>query len=353
MAFAGEFPKIRFVTYRGRHHAAHSGYARVAEYGLHEFPESENIHAHPISSTIIRNRIMWKIANGIVSYDRESLATEIKALSRMVMDRDCIFHLLYGEHTYQYLGKFNNVRGNRIVVSFHHPPSTLSNSVKIDWHIKQVSAIICVGRSQMNYFSEFIGPERVYFSPLGVDTKFYTPPDGNFQRDHSLCLFVGRHLRDFPTLRGVVELVSLERPDIKFVAVISPDSYDRLGVHPNLSLMSNINENTLADLYRSATVLVLPLIDATANNSLLEGLSCGVPTVVTEVGSIRDYVDDKCAILVPPNDSRKMADQVLDLLDNPAQRKILSHNARKQAIKFEWKRVVQQLGPIYKSIMLT
>ena len=350
MTSDGKDPLIRYVVYHGRHHAEHSGYDRVADYGLTQFPGSKTIRAKPFPRSILRDRIMWRIADGVISYDRESIATEVKTFASMLGNRDCIYHFLYGEHTYHYLGFFNNLRNNRLVVTFHHPPSTLKNAVMIDWHLRQLSGIICVGKSQIEFFAKIIGRDRVFFAPLGVDVEYYIPPKVFKNRRANMCLFVGRHLRDLPALRGIVEIVSLHRPDVQFIAVISSDHSGYLGIHPSLKLLSNVSETDLLDLYKRATILVLPLLDATANNSLLEGLSCGLPTIVTDVGSIIDYVNDECAVLVPPHASKKFAYTILDLLEDTERRQYLSEMARKQALKFAWSEVVRQLRPIYKTI---
>ena len=45
-------------------------------------------------------------------------------------------------------------------------------------------------------------------------------------------------------------------------------------------------------LYQGADLLLLPLIDATANNTLLEGLACGLPVLASDLTGVRDYAPD-------------------------------------------------------------
>ncbi len=349
MESVGKFPPIRFIVYRGRHHAARSGYARVAEFGPQVFPGSLVLRGKPFPRWLIPNRLMWRIADGVIPYDRESLASELLIARQMLKDRGAIFHLLYGEHTFHYISRLNNFRQNRVVVTFHHPPSTLRNNVQVDWHIRKAAGIVVVGTSQIDYFSALVGRERVFFAPLGVDLEYYTPPLFE-ERSSTLCLFVGRHLRDLPSLRGVIELVSVKRPDVEFVAVVGQEGAEYLGVHPNLKIMHNISEQALLELYRKAAVMVMPLLDATANNTLLEGMACGAPTLVTDVGSTCDYVNEQCAVLTPLYDSRKMAQELLELLDDPGRRQQLSERGRQHMLQFSWLEVVRKLGPIYQAI---
>jgi glycosyltransferase involved in cell wall biosynthesis len=49
--------------------------------------------------------------------------------------------------------------------------------------------------------------------------------------------------------------------------------------------------------------LLLPLLDSTANNGLLEGMACGLPVIITDVGGVRDYAKENFADFVLPGDS--------------------------------------------------
>jgi glycosyltransferase involved in cell wall biosynthesis len=207
-----------------------------------------------------------------------------------------------------------------------------------------------VGTSQQEYLSKIIGANKVFFGPLGVDTDYYTPPASFATRDPNLCIMVGDNYRDFPTLRAVIELVSYMRPQTRFVAVLPPRCYDLIGEHPNLNMRSKIPESELLDLYHRASLMVLPLKDATANNALLESMACGLPQVVTDAGSTRDYATPACAALMPPNNARKMAETVVELLQAPAELECMAKAGVEQAAKFAWPKVVKELSSIYSAV---
>lgn len=342
--------KVRFVVYRYSHHSPHSGYSRIAEYGEKYISGEVLRFTKPVTRRIVRERILWRLAHGTPAYDRLSMAAEFGVARRIVLERGYLYHFLYGEKTYHYSGWLNGVRGNRIIATFHLPPAKLCNAVQIDWHIRQLSAVICVGNNQREFFDGLIDPERVFFVPLGVDTEYYQPPDSFETRDANICLIVGDNYRDYPTLRGVIELVSYLRPETRFVAVMSDKSVDLIGEHPNFEIRSGIPESELLSLYQKATIMLMPLKDATANNAILESMSCGLPLVVSDVGAIRDYVTPEGAALIPLNDSRGMAEVVLSLLDDPAQREKMALRAREQALKFSWLNVIEQMKVVYAEI---
>jgi glycosyltransferase involved in cell wall biosynthesis len=341
---------IRYVVFRYSHHSPHSGYSKLAEFGLTQNHGEVIPVSKPLPRSIIRERLLWRLAKGTPGYDRASMAAELNVLYHMLREKGWVYHFLYGETTYHYTGLFNNFNNNRVVATFHLPPVGMHRAVQIDWHIRKLSAVICLGTNQQEYFEDIVEPEKIFFVPLGLDTDYFSPPASFDTRDPHLCLFVGENYRDFPTFRGVLELVAYRFPRIQFVAVLPSRSFELIGKHPNLELRSGIPESELLELYRSASVMVMPVKDAVANNAILESMACGLPLVVTDVGAIRDYVTPESAVLVKPYDSRGMADAVIDLLNSPDERQKLSKISREQALKFSWPKVVQQLESVYNKV---
>jgi glycosyltransferase involved in cell wall biosynthesis len=179
---------------------------------------------------------------------------------------------------------------------------------------------------------------------------YYQPPSAFESRDPDLCIVIGENYRDFPTLRGVIELVSYLRPKTRFVCVMPPKGFPQVGNHPNLDLRSGISEDELLNLYQTAALMVMPLHDATANNAVLESMACGLPMVISDVGAVRDYVDPAGADLLPPYDARRMAESILALLDAPQRRAEMGEHARRQSLKFAWPVVIEMVKNVYESL---
>ena len=342
--------KIRFIRFRYSHHSPHSGYSRIAEYGEKLLGGETIPVSKPVSPLLVRQRMFWRLAKGTPGYTREAMAAELSVARRVMSERDCIYHFLYGETNYHYAGMLNGLRDNHIVATFHLPPANIKKVVQIDWHLSKLEAILCVGTNQIDYFANFVDRKKLHFVPLGVDVEYYQPPASFEERDPNLCIVIGENYRDFPTLRGVIELVAYRCPQIRFVCVMPPKGFPLVGTHPNLELRSGISEDELLGLYRSASLMVMPLHDATANNAVLESMACGVPMVISDVGAVRDYVSPAAAELLPPHDARVMADRVLALLSNPQRLAEMGEQARQQSLKFAWPTVIEQLKSVYDSI---
>jgi glycosyltransferase involved in cell wall biosynthesis len=65
----------------------------------------------------------------------------------------------------------------------------------------------------------------------------------------------------------------------------------------------------------------------------VEAMACGVPLVATDVGAVREILEDgKTAFVVPPNDPSAIAARVLILLNDPELRHEMGEAARSRAL---------------------
>ena len=61
--------------------------------------------------------------------------------------------------------------------------------------------------------------------------------------------------------------------------------YQRFVQHPNTRCHAGLSDEQLLALYQSADIGVMPVIDCTANNGLLEMMATGLPVVMTDIGA--------------------------------------------------------------------
>jgi glycosyltransferase involved in cell wall biosynthesis len=210
--------------------------------------------------------------------------------------------------------------------------------------------MIFVASNQCALLDRLTRRPKTFVIPHGVDVEFFQPaPARPLESPH--CLFVGSWLRDFAALEQVVLLVSQARPDVVFRLVLPSDRAAVWKGRTNVHVLTGIDDVMLRECYREAALLVMPLQDCTANNSLLEGMACGVPIVATDVGGVREYVDSSCARLIPPGNPAAMAETVLDLLSRPELRNVMARAARARAEEFAWPRVAEQVLQAYRVIV--
>lgn len=107
-------------------------------------------------------------------------------------------------------------------------------------------------------------------------------------------------------------------------------------------------------------ISVLPLMDVAVlssrseafSNSLLEYAAAGVPTVATDVGGVREIIDDgQTGFIVPPQSPEAMAERVCRLLDDDAlRRKFAEACSYRARTTFSQEQVLRDYSTLYARI---
>lgn len=338
---------VTLVYNRFGHHAVHSGYDRMNAYLKAEhFNGDDSGWVEKIIPRRVVRSIVWRAKVG--AYKSEHLFAEMQLARKLIGVRREIFHFLYGEDAFCYSGFVPRLKNKKIVATYHQPPEYFEKVISRRNHLSKLDGLVTVSKNQYDYFSKFVDPEKIAMIPHGIDTEYFRP--GTQSRKNKQCLFVGNWLRDFGTLRKVVETIKAGDDEVDFIIVTTVKGMKKIEGLKDADIRYGIDEEELLKLYQQSTMLVLPLEGCTANNSILEALSCGLPIVTTDIGGIRDYVDESCAVLAGRADAKDMAGKVLGLLNDKPRRDRMSECARSKAMQFAWPVVNEKLNEFYGSL---
>lgn len=341
---------VRFISHQYEHASDHSGYDQISDrIGI----EVELIDIERRRSRIIPARVanlLWP-RSGNRLYGYYQFYMEVSAAVDMLRSRRCVYHFLWGESMYRYLGLMPRIRGHRIVATMHLPPRRFLELVSDPSYIRRLNGVIVVGTNQIPIFEPLVGRDRVFWIPLGVDTDVFVPAQEKMIQSPPLCLFVGHHLRDFETLCRTIEIINEVDPDIRFIVVTFESEFPRFNGLASVTLRSGIPEADLVHLYQQADLLLQPLHDTTANTAILEAIACGLPVIASDVGGVRDYIDETCSVLVPPRDAEAMAKAARELLGDADRRMELSEGAYQKAQEYRWEKVIDDLMRVYTEVL--
>lgn len=82
----------------------------------------------------------------------------------------------------------------------------------------------------------------------------------------------------------------------------------------------------------------------------MEAMACGCAVVATNIGGIPDYsINDKTALIVPPNDPEKIAANVIKLIENEEERIEIAKNGYHYIKQFTWDKATDKLEQIFRS----
>lgn len=338
---------VNYVTLLAAHHGSHSGYAQIFRYFGRRVPTPALQRWPPGRLPAMLNTVC-ALVSGSPWYTFSALLLEFSTAIDMALRTRGIYHLLNGDTDCRYIPLLNGLRGHKVIATYHQPPSELCKGVSANT-LRRLTAALAVASNQVDYLARIVGPKRVFLVPHGVDTVYFQPNE-QLRTCSNLVVSVGTHLRDFDTLAHAISIVSQQHPGAHFVIVGHASRTRRLAELPRVEVYLGIPDHKLLQLYQQATLAVFSLQDCTANNAILEAMACGLPIVVTDVGGIRDYVDEQCAILTPPRNAEAVAGAILQLCADSARRQRLGKRARERALQLDFQKVVEQLRYIYESI---
>lgn len=352
--------ELLFIRERFDHMGDHSGYDLLCE-ALEKRCHIRSVwfnHYKPPAG--LKKRLWLKLypENNLSPYYSEpNFWTEVAALKTNILTSKVI-HMLYGENNYNLLGRIP--LKNKIVVTVHQPLEWwLQTTIQLKKFFARADQIIVLSNKEKHAFEEF-ARGRVSFIPHGVDTEFFHVSEKKKVNDQKLkCVCVGQWLRDFTTLRHIVQRFH-DNPGIEFHLVI-PDR--KIEIHPHKTALQEIigssktiwhnaiSDNELRALYQNSDLLLLPLVAATANNAILEAMACGLPVITNDLGGTRDHTHPSFSELLPAGDVDAFVSSLSNLHANPAKLGEMAKSARKFAVEnFSWEIIAKKTLSVYGEI---
>jgi len=175
-------------------------------------------------------------------------------------------------------------------------------------------------------------------------------------------LFVGRLIKR----KGIEWLIKamniiineLERNDVLCILVGEGEDYsyfrvlvDELNLGDYVLFTDSISNEDLIWMYRNADIFVLPSLSEVCPTVVLEAMYFGLPTVATDIPGVKDHFKG-VALLVPPKNEDKLAEEIVKLLDAGELRGRLSKAGEKLVkSKYIWNVVVSEYEKIYGGII--
>jgi len=198
---------------------------------------------------------------------------------------------------------------------------------------------------------------RSVFERVGIDAKvipnvvdlerFAPVADGTVARRGGPRFAIARNLEDIydiPTaITAFAQVHALKRGARLTIAGTGPAragilrQIAELELEEAVELPGALERDAMAQLYRSADVVVNSSIVDNTPNFILEALACGTPVVTTAAGGIPFLVRDRVtALLVRERDAAALAVAMMELLDDEELRERLVRNGLELVQRFSW-----------------
>lgn len=201
--------------------------------------------------------------------------------------------------------------------------------------------------------------------PNGIDLRIFNPGDRAEARnklglphDVDIILFAASGIRtnpwkDYMTLNNALKKIAASGKKLLCIALgEKKEDSIILGNVEIRFIPYQIELNKVAQFYRAADIYVHPARADTFPNVILEALACGIPVVASAVGGIPEQIlDGRTGKLVQEGDADELAEQIIELLDNPELRLLMGVQAAQNAIeRFGMWRMAQDYIAFYTDI---
>jgi glycosyltransferase involved in cell wall biosynthesis len=221
--------------------------------------------------------------------------------------------------------------------------------------LQQSAAVTAVSRWLATEAAAISGVEPMV-APMPVNTELFSPGG---QRDAGRLLFVGRLseqkgiellVRAFAAMQGraMLDIVGdgAARGTLEALA-------RELGVAGRITWHGALAQPNLVELYRRATMLVVPSIGEGLGLVAVEALLCQTPVVAFDSGGLVDTVQhDRSGLLVPPGDVPALTAALDSLLADPERARRLGEAGRMVALaSFAPESVARRYAAIYRDAL--
>lgn len=190
----------------------------------------------------------------------------------------------------------------------------------------------------------------------GIDHETFQPIPSIKRKANQLITTASA---DVP-LKGLIYLIRAyagllkEFPDLKLIVIgrlregPTEKELKKEGIKEKVKFVSNLTGRQIAELYAESTIAVSPSVYEGFGFPAGEAMSCGIPLVSTNGGSLPEVVGD-AGIIVPHSDPKALKDAIKSLLNSPEIRIEFGKKGRRRVLEnFTWSRAAKELVEVYR-----
>lgn len=225
----------------------------------------------------------------------------------------------------------------------------------------RADAIIAPSSSIKDYLIDYgVNEEKIHWIPSGVDIEAFSPNPSSTLReklglgDEKIILSIAR-LHPLKGLHHLIQAyasVAKNFPDTRLVILgKGPQEKELREMAKELNLEKNVifltehvPHEKISQLYNSADIFAFPSVVEPFGMVNLEAMACGVPTVSSNTGGMRDMVlQGKTGFLFMPCDVKGIEIALIAMLGNEDMTKKMGVESRKRALEYDWRKIAKQI----------
>ena len=288
-----------------------------------------------------------------VMFGKLNVGQRGKSLNLLLLDKKTrkkakdyeIVHYFYGD-----LGVYSplpNKRTYKAIVTIHCNTDAVENHHKnIMKCIKSFDAVIVLNSNQCAYLRT--KGINAFFVPHGFNRPDFISTDvksfiKTFDSSKINVVTIGRQYRDYETLKYAIEKNTNSQIHFYLLGQ-KTDIADLFSNYKNVTICPRFNDDQYYSIIEQCDWAFLPLLYATANNSLMESQYLGIRNILPNISGVTDYAS--------PNENvyYEKSEDLPEIFKNLTKQKP-SVFLKEYADKYSWVNVYHQLQDLYITIL--
>ncbi len=255
-------------------------------------------------------------------------------------------------------GIAGKLKGKKVIYHYEGFRPDITTSVKI---LSRINSALCTNLIVPNeysgdFFKGYIVPDKIRVISYGIDTQYYQKKASGkktasvFAKESNAkyLLYVGRLIpsKGIDTIIRSLPLLIQQGLNVKLVIVGQGYFKDyleklaqKLGVEDRVIFSGFIPDEDLPEFYSAADIFILPSVYYDCFNNyhpepeafglvLAEAMSCGTPTIATNVAGVPYWIKDGYnGLLYESGDEKGLASRIISLIEDTHLRTQIINNA--------------------------
>ena len=215
--------------------------------------------------------------------------------------------------------------------------------------LEWANAITVVSKDAFDYYKKL--GLNVFHIPNSIDIKsLSTKSDRRYNKQ---IIFAGR-LSSEKGIDVLCELIEILPSDIHLIILGSgpKENLFKNIKKSNVNYLGYLPKNETISLIRGSDILVQPSLIEGISSTILEAMACKVPVITTNVGGNNEIIEhNQTGILIEPNNTQKLLEEIMKLFTNPEVKNRLINSAYTNVQKYDWKNVGKLYLNLYSKLL--
>ena len=276
-----------------------------------------------------------------------------RTLARMVPQAETkgLGHFIFADFATPKNRRLFNKSLSHLIGTYHCSARRLPRVIMSQRHADVYDHLVLMSESQKPFFSKLgISEDRMTVIQHGVDSNFFHPADSFQAPDQGplQAVLVGATERDHDFMLKVLE--QLPEGVVNLKVRTTEEHLQRYRGVRGAEPLPFLTEDQIRELYQKSELMVIPMLDCTANNAVMEAMACGTPVMVNRIGGIPEYVDAQHNFVMDDKNVSEWVDRIVDLHGSRTQLHERRGLVRTAVEAFDWNRIASRYLNLYEAV---